>query len=248
MTADARPDGTPGVAQGADQVPPAKVAAWGASRGLLALAIAVLVMAGASGFWPWGAEVAADTAAVAHAPVASPRPPDASSPAETGPDAATPAVAADGQVAAPAMVAVGPPRIVRHRDPDGDLTPDLADHVNEGDVPSMAEVIRRLHAAGVHTGLGAFSPPGTRPPLIGLAVPEGFPLPEGFVRHYQATDDGQRIEPILMFAPNPSVPDAGGRSIVLPADRVVPPELAPAGLPIRRIELPAPVNGRARGG
>ena len=66
----------------------------------------------------------------------------------------------------------------------------------------MAEVIDRLHQAGVYGGLGAFSPPGTRPPLVGLAVPEDFVLPEGYVRHYQATDDGQRIEPILMFSPD----------------------------------------------
>jgi hypothetical protein len=65
----------------------------------------------------------------------------------------------------------------------------------------MAEVITRLNEAGVSTGLGAFSPPGTRPPLIGLAVPEDYALPPGYVRHHQATDDGQRIEAILMFAP-----------------------------------------------
>ena len=78
----------------------------------------------------------------------------------------------------------------------------------------MGEVIDRLHQAGVHGGLGAFSPPGTRPPLVGLAVPEDFVLPQGYVRHYQATDDGQRIEPILMFSPDRPALDAAG-----PADR-----------------------------
>ena len=48
----------------------------------------------------------------------------------------------------------------------------------------------------------AIPPPGTRPPLVGLAVPEDFALPEGYVRHHQATDDGQRIEAILMFSPD----------------------------------------------
>lgn len=106
----------------------------------------------------------------------------------------------------------------------------------------MAEVIDRLHRAGVYTGLGAFSPPGTRPPLVGLAVPEDFVLPEGYVRHYQATDDGQRIEPILMFSPDHQFFDAAHRPIAIPKDRVVPPELAPPGLPIRRIVIPAPTE------
>jgi hypothetical protein len=145
--------------------------------------------------------------------------------------------------AAPALqaAAVAPvPRIPRMRDPNGDQTPDLADYVNEGEQPTMGEVIDRLHRAGVHTGLGAFNPPGTRPPLLGLAVPEGFALPAGFVRHYQATDDGQRIEAVLMFAPDAQPRDATGRLVALPVDRLVPPELAPPGLPIRRISVPAP--------
>ncbi len=76
----------------------------------------------------------------------------------------------------------------------------------------MNEVIDRLHQAGIRTGLGAFNPPGTRPPLIGLAVPEDFVLPPGYLRHHQATDDGQRIEAILMFDPDhPPPPLPGGR-------------------------------------
>jgi hypothetical protein len=106
----------------------------------------------------------------------------------------------------------------------------------------MPEVIQRLHQAGVHTGLGAFSPPGTRPPLVGLAVPEDFPLPKGYVRHHQATDDGQRIEAVLMFAPDFQLFDAAGKPVALPKDRVVPPELAPPGLPNRRIVIPAPID------
>ena len=106
----------------------------------------------------------------------------------------------------------------------------------------MAEVIDRLHQASVTSGLGAFSPPGTRPPLVGLAVPEDFVLPEGYVRHHQATDDGQRIEPILMYSPDHQFFDATDRPITIPQDRVVPPELAPPGLPIRRIVIPAPIE------
>ena len=132
------------------------------------------------------------------------------------------------------------PQIPRMRDPDGDQTPDLSDYVNAGERPSMSEVIDRLHQAGVYGGLGAFSPPGTRPPLIGLAVPDGFELPPGYVRHYQSTDDGQRIEPILMFSPDHAFVDANGQPIAIPSNRVVPPELAPPGMPIRTIVIPAP--------
>lgn len=142
--------------------------------------------------------------------------------------AASPAPAAPAVVVAAAGASAGP------------RSDDLADHVPAGQVPTMKQVIEGLHARGIRTGLGAFNPPGTRPPLIGLAVPEDFPLPPGYVRHHQATDDGQRIEAILMFAPDFRLFDAQGREIPLPADRVVPPEWAPPGLPLRRITLPSP--------
>ena len=106
----------------------------------------------------------------------------------------------------------------------------------------MSEVIDRLHQAGVYTGLGAFNPPGTRPPMVGLAVPEEAALPPGYVRHYQATDDGQRIEPILMFAPDFQLLDSQKRPVEMPKNRVVPPELAPPGFPIRPIVIPPPAD------
>ena len=106
----------------------------------------------------------------------------------------------------------------------------------------MLEVIQRLHQRGIYSGLGAFSPPGTSPPLVGLAVPEEFTLPPGYVRHHQATDDGQRIEAILMFAPDFHLFDANNRPIALPKNLVVPPELAPPGLPIRRVVIPSPIE------
>lgn len=71
-------------------------------------------------------------------------------------------------------------------------------------------------------------------------VPEDFPLPEGYVRHHQATDDGQPLAPILMFHPDYEWVDERGVAIELPADRVVPPELAPPGLAIEMLEIPAP--------
>ena len=125
---------------------------------------------------------------------------------------------------------------------DDDRTPDLSSYVPRGEKPTMNQVIERLHQAGIHTGLGAFNPPGTRPPKVGLAVPDGFVLPDGYVRHHQATDDGQRIEAILMFAPDRTILDANRQPIAVPKDRVVTPELAPKGLPIRHIVIPPAVD------
>lgn len=118
---------------------------------------------------------------------------------------------------------------------------DLATYVSPNDpVPTAAELIQALREAGETGGIAAFNPPGTSPPLRGIAVPEEFPLPEGYVRHYQATDDGQALEPILMFSPDYVFRDASGREIPIPEDRVVPPDMVPPGLPIREIEIPPP--------
>ncbi len=208
---------------------------WGPSIGFLAIAIA-LVAGALVGWWTSLAptEPADEAAAAASAPMAPVQVAAASS------DARPPARVTPAPATRPATPAAS--AIPRHRDPRGDQTPDIADYVNPGETPTMNEVIARLHAAGVHTGLGAFNPPGTKPLLIGLAVPEDFPLPPGYVRHYQATDDGQRIEPILMFAPDYQPTAADGSPVALPKDRVVPPELAPPGLPIRRIAVPAPLG------
>ena len=75
--------------------------------------------------------------------------------------------------------------------------------------------------------------------LRGYATVIGsFDLPEGYVRHHQFTDEGVAIEPILMFAPDFTLYDANGRPIAMPGNRVVPPGLAPPGLPIRRVRIP----------
>lgn len=155
--------------------------------------------------------------------------------------AAAPPVAAVRPAAPPALPPrAGQDRPTRLPEGDADPTPDLSSVVARGEKPSMAEVIARLHQRGIHSGLGAFLPPGTSPPLVGLAVPDDFALPKGYVRHHQATDDGQPIEAILMFAPDFQLVDAAGAPVTMPADRVVPPELAPPGLPIRRIVIPPP--------
>ncbi len=118
---------------------------------------------------------------------------------------------------------------------------DLAAYFRPGDPePTGAELITALQEAGVRTGLGAFNPPGTSPPLEGLAVPEDFRLPDGYVRHHQVTDEGVPLEPILMFSPDFVLLDAKGRPIATPANRVVPPELAPPGLPLRWVRVGKP--------
>lgn len=213
---------------------------WSPSLGFLVVAVGMVL--GALVWW-WASPTAADEAAPAVAA------PPVTVPVAAGAAAVPVAVAANASTPAvrPATPPVVTPRIPRTRDPDGDQTPDLSDYINEGERPTMNEVIDRLRQAGVRSGLAAFSPPGTRPPLVGLAVPEDFALPDGYVRHHQATDDGQRIEPVLMFAPDRQFVDAAGQPIAIPKDRVVPPELAPPGMPVRRIKIPAPVEAGATG-
>lgn len=161
--------------------------------------------------------------------------------AASTPTATLAPAAAQAAVSAPSV-----PSVPSAPAPHPDLGRDLASYVKPGETPTMTEVIERLHKAGIYTGLGAFSPPGTSPPLIGLAVPEDFELPPGYVRHHQATDDGQRIEAILMFAPDRQFYDANGNPIPVPANRVVPPEHAPPGLPLRQIVVPKAVGADSR--
>lgn len=91
------------------------------------------------------------------------------------------------------------------------------------------------------TGIALFPPPGTDPAKSGLIVPEDFPLPPGYVRHYQSTDDGRRLPAILMFHPDYEWVDESGEPIEVPEDGVVPPELAPEGLPLETLEVPETV-------
>ena len=89
------------------------------------------------------------------------------------------------------------------------------------------------------SGIRAFPPMGSKPVKRGLIVPDDFELPPGYVRHFQSTDDGERLPAILMFSPDYEWVDAQGRRVDVPADRIVPPELAPPGLAIRMLEAPA---------
>jgi hypothetical protein len=86
------------------------------------------------------------------------------------------------------------------------------------------------------TGMMLFPAPGTDPVKKGIIVPEDFELPPGYVRHYQATDDGERLPAILMFSPDKPPLDANGEPMKVPENGIVPPELAPPGLPIRMLD------------
>jgi hypothetical protein len=90
---------------------------------------------------------------------------------------------------------------------------------------------------GDGTGIDAFPRPGTTPIQRGLVVPDGYELPPGYVRHYQTTDDGEQLPPILRFHPDRVPPGA-------PADGVVPPELAPKDMPQVWLEPPPPKSKR----
>jgi hypothetical protein len=88
------------------------------------------------------------------------------------------------------------------------------------------------------TGIAVFPPQGTKPILRGIIVPDDAELPPGYVRHYQATYDGRQLPPILMFHPDYHPVDANGAPIPLPEDRVVPPDMAPPGMPIQMLDIP----------
>jgi hypothetical protein len=89
------------------------------------------------------------------------------------------------------------------------------------------------------TGIAVFPPRGTDPPKTGIVVPDDYQLPPGYVRHYQTTDDGKQLPPILMFHPDFHPVDDRGQPIAVPADRVVPPEMAPPGLRHDAPDVPA---------
>ncbi len=88
------------------------------------------------------------------------------------------------------------------------------------------------------TGIAVFPPPGTKPIKRGIVVPEGIELPPGYIRHYQTTDDGRQLPPILMFHPDYHPVDENGDPIPLPEDRVVPPDMAPPGMPTETLQVP----------
>ena len=107
-----------------------------------------------------------------------------------------------------------------------------------------ADVIVALRQEGIHEGIAAFGIPGSQPPKAGILVPEEFELPEGYVRHYQSTDDGEQLPAILMFHPDYEFVNEQGEIVKLPEDGVVPPEMAPPGLAVDQVlEVPERKRG-----
>jgi hypothetical protein len=159
------------------------------------------------------------------------RPVPISRPAAVTPPASrrdrSPRRARGGTARAPAPVPTAAPGEQAEEGGDADLIDDMVDGY-----------VARLRASGETEGLAAFPPKGTNPPKPGLVVPEDFELPEGYVRYYQITDGGQRLEPILMFSPDYEFVDRNGHPVALPEDGIVPPEMAPPGLPGRMLDVP----------
>lgn len=109
--------------------------------------------------------------------------------------------------------------------------------------PEREDPIVSFGPPGERTGVKLFPPMGTKPVKIGIVVPEEFEVPEGYVRHFQVTEDGQMLPAILLFHPDYEWVDDAGRALPLPPDRVVPPEMAPPGLPIQMLTPPPAPEG-----
>jgi hypothetical protein len=165
--------------------------------------------------------------------------------APPAPAAAVPRTAAAGSQAAPASApAPSVPAPAKVRPVRRSALPAEAATAPPAGAPAAPpelnakDVIPMLRAAGETGGIAAFPPPGTKPLRRGIVVPEGFELPEGYVRHFQTTDDGKQLEPILMFHPDYVLVDERGEAVPLPESRIVPPELAPPGLTVRMLDVP----------
>jgi len=122
--------------------------------------------------------------------------------------------------------------------------PALPKHLQEQVAGVPAEVLAQL-PEGLYelpkpgeepTGMMLFPAPGTDPIKKGILVPEDFELPPGYVRHYQSTDDGERLPAILMFSPDKPPLDANGQPMQVPDNGIVPPELAPPGMPVQLLD------------
>jgi hypothetical protein len=129
----------------------------------------------------------------------------------------------------------------------------MAPPAAESPPPSPAEQAEDEPAGALEgrSGIDVFPAPGTKRIKPGIVVPDEFELPPGYVRHYQATDKGEMLQAILMFHPDYELVDEAGRPVPVPADRVVPPEMAPPGLAVEMLQIPEdayanPAEERAR--
>jgi hypothetical protein len=168
------------------------------------------------------------------APAADTAGPGAASVGQEAPAPGAPSLAA---VAAPGAPAGAREHVVPHR-VERPKTATAANGDDERPNIDARDAIPALIAAGETGGITLFPLPGTKPIKRGLVVPDDFPLPEGYVRHYQTTDDGEQLPAILMFHPDYDFVNDRGEPIAVPADRVVPPDLAPPGLEPKMLDVP----------
>lgn len=169
----------------------------------------------------------------AAAPPVATRGTDRDAPGTSAADAGAVPPAHAAPPGAPAFAAVAaPPSSREHVVPHRIQRPTVAPQGGDDEKPNIdaRDAIPALIAAGEKGGITVFPLPGTKPIKRGLVVPDDFPLPEGYVRHYQTTDDGEQLPAILMFHPDYDFVNDKGDPIKVPADRVVPAELAPPGL------------------
>jgi hypothetical protein len=94
-------------------------------------------------------------------------------------------------------------------------------------------------------GMALFPPMGTQPIESGIIVPDGFELPPGYVRHYQVTDGGEQLRPILRYSPDFEFVDENGNVVREPSNDIVQPGDEPEGMPVELLEPP---EGEARAG
>lgn len=132
--------------------------------------------------------------------------------------------------AGPAPGVVLRPKAPRLAAPDAPQSPPPAEEAEEEEEQEGTPEAR--------TGIHVFPAPGTKRIKPGIIVPDDFELPPGYARHYQATDKGQMLQPILMFHPDFELVDEAGHPLPVPADRVVPPEMAPPGLALETLQVP----------
>lgn len=109
---------------------------------------------------------------------------------------------------------------------------------DEDAAPETASSAGDVGQSSTREGIYAFPAPGTKRIKVGIVVPDDFELPPGYVRHYQATDKGEMLPAILMFHPLTPPLDARGNPVEVPADRIVPADMAPPGLPIEMLHVP----------
>jgi hypothetical protein len=168
----------------------------------------------------------------------------------TSTDAVTPRLASAADSGAPdastRAPARKPRRAVAGAAAEGSAGPPIAKPAAPPEAPAGVAAADDPEATEA-TGMALFPPMGSKPIKRGIVVPEGFELPPGYVRHYQATDDGELLPPILMFHPDYEFVDSKGAPVAIPADRVVPPELAPAGMPIQMLQPPDDPSTRDAG-